>query len=448
MPKGVNLMKRLLLACLAVAFLAACQDGPLPTEAPEAPLFKKAKNTPQAQINSLLKQIFPKPWSPWHDLKSQLFDAVGDKDYDAAIAPATALINGARAQTGVSDAKQQKFADVITAFAQLPAVDLSGLGPNTGLGFVTPTMGGVITSDPSLGGDLGFAVATFLVGDAPENLAVIVESPQDFAGSCHPSGDVGAQVPGCSPMSTVPAVTEFVNEIVIAVCLDFDDPDAIDATLHRSNGATVELVPAASPPELVEDCDQTFSSESSNWLMNFASAGWTNVGRPLVSLFSPEPLRAAVFTAGTSGSLGGRTKKFSNFGWAVPLEEGEPDLLIDGISTDPNSPGGGDALDVTVTVENDGDAAADGFEVYFELEFCDDGCYGNIVFSGTVSVGGLAAGASTDVEFNVTCVDEGDYVLRAEADADFEVDESDETNNDFELDEFTVTSGDFCNGYD
>ncbi len=443
-------MKRLFLAGLTVCFLAACQDAPLPTDSPEAPLFIKAgKKAPQAQINALIKQIFPKPWSPWHDLKSQLFDAVGADDFDAAIAPATALINGARAQDGVSDELKQEFIDVITAFAQLPTVDLSGLGPNTGLGFVTPTQGGVITSDPGLGDDLGFAVATFLTGDAPTPLAVIVESPQDFVGDCLPSADVGAQVEGCSPMSTVPEVEEFVNEIVIAVCLDFADPNAEDATLHRANAETVELEPAASPPELVEDCNQTFASENASWLMNVARAGWKKVGRPLVSLLNPEPLQASVMTVGESGSLGGRTKNFSNFGWAVPLAEG-PDLIIESIVVSPASPTSDDALSFTVTVTNIGDQTAGESELLFEIEETE---YSETEFSIFITVDPLDPEESAVIlidECGVECsifLSAGDYLARARADAPVEgfdqVDESDETNNELE-EEFTVAQGEEC----
>ena len=101
----------------------------------------------------------------------------------------------------------------------------------------------------------------------------------------------------------------------------------------------------------------------------------------------------------------------------------KPDLLISDISVKHNYYEGAWANlsnTVNVTVENDGTASAGSFKVKL---------YADAGLVGTQSVSSLAAGASTVVSFGWIPTEARTYSLRAVADAENAVAESNETNN-------------------
>ena len=148
---------------------------------------------------------------------------------------------------------------------------------------------------------------------------VIVET---HAQPCHPISQLPNQEDGCFTFRTIPELTEdFAIPVLVGVCTDLELPNLPLLRLFESQGPNdntpVVLLPEEPTPDfLVDDClNFGMASTGSSWLGDFARAGWQHVGRPMASLFAPEPLHAATFLA-KSGSLGGRTKNFSNIGWA------------------------------------------------------------------------------------------------------------------------------------
>jgi hypothetical protein len=102
----------------------------------------------------------------------------------------------------------------------------------------------------------------------------------------------------------------------------------------------------------------------------------------------------------------------------------QPDLTV---SISPVTAVLGQAVNVSVTVSNVGDADAGAFKVAF---------YVNEKLLEKKTVDGLAAGASKELTFSWTPPAAGTYTLKAEADSDREVAESNEDNN---MDSTTVT---------
>ena len=105
-----------------------------------------------------------------------------------------------------------------------------------------------------------------------------------------------------------------------------------------------------------------------------------------------------------------------------------PDLIIQSISTNPVTPVYGQTIEVTVAVENQGNADAGSFyvDIYKDRmtapatgEFGDQYCY----------ISGLAAGAATTCISNISYVAAGMYSMWAQADTDLIVTESNEGNN-------------------
>jgi len=113
---------------------------------------------------------------------------------------------------------------------------------------------------------------------------------------------------------------------------------------------------------------------------------------------------------------GNNTAQFTVTGQPQPQQRA--DLIVDSMDFSPASPSAGTTLDWTVRVRNQGSAAAGTFRV--ELQ------------SGTggraATVGGLGAGASTQINFSLALGADG-QTFTATADAFNQVQEADETNN-------------------
>jgi hypothetical protein len=108
-----------------------------------------------------------------------------------------------------------------------------------------------------------------------------------------------------------------------------------------------------------------------------------------------------------------------------------PDLIVQSIVVDSASPGTGQPLNVTVTVKNRGDAAADVFQVDFYRHMSSAPAPQQIGDANCFKKDGLAAGATDSCMFPVTYSTPGGYSLWAQVDTELQVVEFDETNNVF-----------------
>jgi hypothetical protein len=123
----------------------------------------------------------------------------------------------------------------------------------------------------------------------------------------------------------------------------------------------------------------------------------------------------------------------------ITIVEG-PDLIVQGISTDPVFPGPGETVNVTVTVRNQ--AAGDATNSFW-IDF-----YKNLAAPPGAVVGdidcpidSLAAGATTTCSGTVSYFAEGTYTMWAQVDTDQDVIESNEDNNVFGPQSICVING-------
>ncbi|MBI5741296.1 MAG: hypothetical protein HZA16_11340 [Nitrospirae bacterium] len=106
------------------------------------------------------------------------------------------------------------------------------------------------------------------------------------------------------------------------------------------------------------------------------------------------------------------------------------DLTVSGIAANPATPAPGQTVNVTVTVKNQGDTAAEGFNIDFFKNLASapgPGQNGDFRCSRT----GLAAGATTDCTGTISYASGGAYRMWAFVDPDQYVVESNESNNIF-----------------
>ncbi len=332
-----RILKRILPLIIggAVVVFAACQDT---SQNPTEPaMLQQGRGGPtlQSQINQAINTVWGggnPDRSLAHSIKGQMFGA--GQGTTAAQAAAEQLIELALA-SGADMDDVQVLVDLVSQF--------SGLTQGT---VVEASMGGVVTDDPD--DDPGFAGVEFEPGDLPQDVVVIVEQQSQ---PCHPLAQLPNQEDGCFSFRTIPEIAaDFANPVLVGVCTDLNLPNLALLRLFESQGpndnSPVVLLDEDDTPDfLVPNCTGFMASAESSWLGNFARAGWETVGRPLASLLAPEPLHAATFLA-TSGSLGGRTKNFSNIGWAelgleygtdgyryIELDRGEGDTPPAGFET-------------------------------------------------------------------------------------------------------------------
>ncbi|MEV4378027.1 discoidin domain-containing protein [Streptosporangium sp. NPDC049644] len=119
-----------------------------------------------------------------------------------------------------------------------------------------------------------------------------------------------------------------------------------------------------------------------------------------------------------TGAPAGQVAEFQVIGTPAP----NPDLTITGLTASPASPVETDAVTLSATVKNNGNAAAGATNVNLYLG-------GTKV--GTVPVAALAAGASATVSAGIGTRDAGSYPLSAKVDEANSVIEQNESNNDF-----------------
>ncbi len=119
-----------------------------------------------------------------------------------------------------------------------------------------------------------------------------------------------------------------------------------------------------------------------------------------------------------TGAPGGQVAEFQVFGTAAP----NPDLVVTAASWTPASPVETDAITLSATVKNQGNAGSAASKV---------GLYLGDTKVGTADVGALAAGASATVSANIGPRAAGTYQVTAKADEAGTVVERNESNNSF-----------------
>ena len=320
----------------AVVVFAACQDTQAPNQSLSESEVLEHRRGPslRAQINRAINKVW-RPRDPdrrrAHRIKARMYRA--GEGTPGAQTYATELIElalASNASTTECPAPRryprwprrfrpcmedvEKLIDLVSLFAGSP--------PPT---VVEGATGGVVTDDPA---DLpGLAGVQFQPNDLPPGTwAVTVEL---VSLPCHPLDQLPVQAADCVSITTIPALPpefEFPGlGVLFAVCTDINAPNFSRLSLFESEGPSstnpVKQVPEETTPSFIigagtaSECQTGIvGSTESNWLGDFAKAGWNKVGRPLASLFAPQPAYAAVVAR--AGSLGGRTKNFSNFGWA------------------------------------------------------------------------------------------------------------------------------------
>jgi len=298
----------------AVVVFAACQDNSQNLTEPAVPLEGRGGPTLQSRINQAIKLVWPNGHADktaGQQGKAALYAAGQGTAAQAAAVDLILLANNSGSPQGAVDA----FNNLVAQFANLP------LQMGT---VVDKDVGGEVTNETN--NDPGLAGVRFEAGDLPQNVLVIVQL-QSLP--CHPLDQLPFQADDCVSISTIPALPlgyEFPDPgVLFAVCTDATAPNFPLLGLFESKGPAstdpVVKIPEETTPSFIvgagtaAECQSGLSSAGSNWLGDFARAGWDKVGRPLASLFTPQPAYAAALLA-RAGSLGGRTKNFSNFGWA------------------------------------------------------------------------------------------------------------------------------------
>ena len=327
----------------AVVVFAACQDTQAPTStlSEQQLLDHRWQPSLRARINLAINKVW-RPRDPdrrnAHRIKARMFRA--GRGTPESQTYATELIELALASNASMTACPaprsyphwprhfRPCMDDVERLIRLVS-KFAGFPPPT---VVEGAVGGVVTDDPA--DNPGRAGVEFQPDDLPPGAWAVTVELQPLP--CHPLDQLPIQVADCVSITTVPALPpefEFPDlGVLFGVCTDINAPNFSLLSLFESRGPAstdqVRQVPEETTPSFIigagtpSECQTiVIGSTESSWLGDFAKAGWNKVGRPLASLFAPQPAYAAVVAR--AGSLGGRTKNFSNFGWAeVGLEYG------------------------------------------------------------------------------------------------------------------------------
>ena len=116
-----------------------------------------------------------------------------------------------------------------------------------------------------------------------------------------------------------------------------------------------------------------------------------------------------------------RGKASTNSATQTITVNGRPDLVVSALAANPSQPKQGSTVTLTATVKNQGQANAGASKTEFLLD-------GKTVL-GTVNTAALAPGATVQVSANWTKVKKGQHTIKATADRNNAVAESDENNN-------------------
>ncbi|MGW0590522.1 discoidin domain-containing protein [Streptosporangium sp. NPDC002607] len=163
-----------------------------------------------------------------------------------------------------------------------------------------------------------------------------------------------------------------------------------------------------------EQSSTSFTSLAAAANYTFNPASGNTVTIPVGGSYADVQLK---ITSNT-GAPAGQVAEFQVIGTPAP----NPDLTITGLTASPASPIETDAITLSATVKNNGNAAAGATDVNFYL---------GTTKVGTAPVAALAAGASATVSAGIGTRDAGSYPLSAKVDEANSVIEQNESNNDF-----------------
>ncbi|GAA1885563.1 discoidin domain-containing protein [Asanoa iriomotensis] len=250
------------------------------------------------------------------------------------------------------------------------------------------------------------------------------------AGSGGPGGTnlaVGKPITGSSTVHTFVAAN--ANDDNAATYWE-GAPGAYPSTLTVSLGAnaTVSSVVVKLPPDAAwGPRTQTFSisgrEQSSSTFTTLVGSATYSFSNSVASNTVTIPVSGSVadvrltFTA-NSGSSNGQVSEFQVIGTPAP----NPDLTVTAMSASPASPIETDAITLSATVSNIGNAGSGATTV---------GLYLGTTKVATANVGALAAGGQTTVTSNIGPRDAGTYQLVAKVDENNTVIEQSDANNTF-----------------
>ncbi|MEV6637620.1 CARDB domain-containing protein [Actinoplanes sp. NPDC051470] len=212
---------------------------------------------------------------------------------------------------------------------------------------------------------------------------------------------------------------------------------AYPATLTVKLGANVgtsSIVVKLNPDPVWGQRTQTFSvlgreQNASAFTTLVGSATYTfnpSTGNTVTVPVSATAADLRLSFTGNSGAPSGQVAEFQVFGTPAP----NPDLTVTALSASPSAPVETDAVTLSATVRNAGNAGSPASNVNFYL---------GTTKVGTTNVGALAAGASATVTANIGARNAGTYALRAVVDEANTVVEQNDANNAFTGSALTVS---------
>ncbi|MBI4520249.1 MAG: hypothetical protein HY701_05400 [Gemmatimonadetes bacterium] len=300
--------------------LAGCADrgGESPTEPPG---FGSVPDNAaiQAQINTLINQLFPQPERrEANQLFAQVMRGMASQNVGAAQTNATALINLGLA-TELNDppgpeTTAEGLCRLIRLLMQFVGQDVSGIDPESCAELLAdPSVtveavgsdgGTVVTEDE-------FAGVQFPDGAVDQLVLVTIQEIDEEP--CLPTAR--PQRKGCYEFNTVPEVGAFNVDVLVGVCLDAGDLTEAQEDRFRlyrfdadEEDANVEALPNAFVDFV--DCSDYVAALDPNLVTRLARAAWKGVRRPLARWLGARTLVAADL------GLGGLAGEFSRIGWA------------------------------------------------------------------------------------------------------------------------------------
>ncbi|WP_052725609.1 MULTISPECIES: PGF-pre-PGF domain-containing protein [Methanosarcina] len=168
---------------------------------------------------------------------------------------------------------------------------------------------------------------------------------------------------------------------------------------------------------------------SSNGTSGELSIPELSAGESTITGFSLTPgneENMSVTAVADSGNIISESNEDNNeMSKTISVKRELPDLKIESISLSPEEPHPGENITFTVTVKNNGSAAAESSEIKYDIKG------NNESYTGVTTILALAAGEAGTGTFFWTPGNEGQIEVKATADSGSVVSESNETNNEF-----------------
>jgi len=180
--------------------------------------------------------------------------------------------------------------------------------------------------------------------------------------------------------------------------------------------------------------EATANSSTAKYSFNGASEGETSIpelsaGESTITGFSVTPGNeenlSVTVIADSENIISESNEDNNEMSKTINVKRELPDLKIESISLSPEEPHPGENITFTVTVKNNGSAAAESSEIKYDIKG------NNESYTGVTTILALAAGEAGTGTFFWTPGNEGQIEVKATADSGSVVSESNETNNEF-----------------